>query len=104
MSSASEAVQDFHSWAGGRRRILDAIGRDSPPERRTTPMPARPGGVEIATMVSRVCTNTGGRGGDLGRHDHRVWADHPAFGLGDHRAGASGAAAGSAPGAPYRWA
>ena len=47
------------------------MARDSGPERRTTPSPARPGGVAIATMVSSVA-NTAAMAGGGARGDQRA--------------------------------
>src|SRR5579885_296934 len=55
-SIASAAVQGRQAGVRRKRKIRSAIARASLPESRTIPSPPRPGGVEMATMVSRSCT------------------------------------------------
>src|SRR5580700_8146424 len=58
-SPASIEPQLRHSGGFGKRRIRSAIARERLPDIRTTPIPPRPGGVEIATMVSWVFIGAG---------------------------------------------
>src|SRR6266702_1458476 len=57
MSSNSQNSARFGSRVRlpDRRNMCDVMDLDSGPARRTTPKPPRPGGVEMATMVSSRC-------------------------------------------------
>ena len=56
-SSSLKSAKVAIRGGGVLPRIATAIAPTAGPERRTTPMPPRPGGVAMATMVSRRTTD-----------------------------------------------
>jgi hypothetical protein len=55
--------------------MFSAILRESDPDKRTTPIPARPGGVEIATIVSFKCKTKLRTSGDARRGGTELTAE-----------------------------
>src|SRR5258708_37414262 len=88
-SAASVTLQLLHSWGCAKLRMRSAIARDRVPDKRTTPMPPRPEGVEMATIVSSVFigADLGPEASRNGRNVRRGPCRRP-----DRGAGAEGAA------------